>query len=133
LAEEMNIESLATAAVDCAFHIHRKVGPGLFESVYESVLTKKLSERGFAVEKQKAIPAQIEGIAFGEAFRADLVVNGKLLIEIKSVEKFAPIHVKQTLTYLRLMNLPLGLLINFGCDQFKDGVKRIMNNHTENK
>ena len=120
---------LITAVIDCAFHLHRDVGPGLLESVYETVLAKRLSALGFKVEKQKPIAIDIDGIAFGDAFRADLIVNGILLLEIKSVENLAPVHIKQVLTYLRLMNQPLGLLINFGSDRFSGSVKRITNNH----
>ena len=123
------LETLVTAVIDCAFHLHRDVGPGLLESVYETVLAKRLSALGFKVEKQKPIAIEIDGIAFGDAFRADLIVNGILLLEIKSVENLAPVHIKQVLTYLRLMNQPLGLLINFGGDRFSGSVKRITNNH----
>jgi GxxExxY protein len=123
------LESLVTSVIDCAFHLHRDVGPGLLESVYETVLAKRLSALGFKVEKQKPIAIEIDGIAFGDAFRADLIVNGILLLEIKSVENLAPVHIKQVLTYLRLMNQPLGLLINFGGDRFSGSVKRITNNH----
>ena len=123
------LETLVTAVIDCAFHLHRDVGPGLLESVYETVLAKRLSALGFKVEKQKPIAIEIDGIAFGDAFRADLIVNGILLLEIKSVENLAPVHIKQVLTYLRLMNQPLGLLINFGGERFSGSVKRITNNH----
>ena len=123
------LEDFVTAVIDCAFHLHRDVGPGLLESVYETVLAKRLSALGFSVEKQKAIAIEIDGIAFGDAFRADLLINGVLLLEIKSVENLAPVHIKQVLTYLRLMNQPLGLLINFGGDRFSGSVKRITNNH----
>ena len=123
------LEALVTAVIDCAFHLHRDVGPGLLESVYETVLAKRLSALGFKVEKQKPIAIEIDGIAFGDAFRADLIINGILLLEIKSVENLAPVHIKQVLTYLRLMNQPLGLLINFGGDRFSGSVKRITNNH----
>ena len=123
------LETLVTAVIDCAFHLHRDVGPGLLESVYETVLAKRLSALGFKVEKQKPIAIEIDGIAFGDAFRADLIVNGILLLEIKSVENLAPVHIKQVLTYLRLINQPLGLLINFGGDRFSGSVKRITNNH----
>ena len=126
------LEDLITAVIDCAFHLHRDVGPGLLESVYETVLAKRLSALGFKVEKQKPIAIEIDGIAFGDAFRADLVVNDVLLLEIKSVENLAPVHIKQVLTYLRLMNQPLGLLINFGGDRFSGSVKRITNNHQRN-
>jgi GxxExxY protein len=125
-----DIEELIKQVVDCAYHLYREVGPGLLESVYETVLAKRLSDLGLRVERQKPIAIEIDGIAFGDAFRADLLIEGKLLLEIKSVERLVPLHVKQLLTYLRLMNLPLGLVINFGGDLFKDNVKRVTNSHS---
>jgi GxxExxY protein len=127
----MEIEEIARQAVDCGYQMHTGLGPGLLESVYEVVLAKLLTERGFRVERQKPVPINFEGLQFDEGFRADLLVNGKLLIELKSVENLAPIHGKQVLTYLRLLNLPLGLLMNFGSATYKDGVKRIVNNHSD--
>jgi GxxExxY protein len=124
-----DIERLISTVVDCGYHLHRNVGPGLLESVYETVLAKRLSDLGLFVERQKPIAIEIDGIAFGDAFRADLLIEHRLLIEIKSVERLVPLHTKQLLTYLRLMNLPLGLIINFGGDLFKDNVKRVTNNH----
>lgn len=124
-----NIEELSAIVVDVAFHLHRGLGPGLLESVYEAVLAKMLQDRGLRVERQKPISFDYEGIRFDEGFRADLVVEGMLIIELKSVEKLAPVHAKQLLTYLRLTHLPLGLLINYGAAMFKDGVKRVVNNH----
>jgi iron complex transport system substrate-binding protein len=109
--------------------LHRDLGPGLLESVYEAVLARLLQERGLRVERQKPIRFEYAGIQFEEGFRADLLVEGVLIIELKSVEKLSPVHGKQLLTYLRLMNLPLGLLINYGSALFKDGVERVVNNH----
>lgn len=125
----MELESLARDVVDCAYKIHRELGPGLLETVYEAVLAKRLAAKGLRVERQKAVAFKFDGIDFDEGFRADLVVEGRLLIELKSLEKLAPVHGKQVLTYLRLLNLPLGLLINFGGATFKEGVRRIVNNH----
>jgi iron complex transport system substrate-binding protein len=125
----VDIEELTTEIIDRAFHLHRQLGPGLLESVYEVVLASMLEERGFRVERQKPIPIKAFGLSFDEGFRADLLVEGVVLVELKSVEKFAPVHGKQVLTYLRLLNLPVGLLINFGAATFKDGIKRIVNNH----
>jgi GxxExxY protein len=122
-------EELAARVIDCAYHLHRQVGPGLLETVYETVLAKRLIDSGLAVERQKPIPIMIDGIAFGDAFRADLLIENRLLIELKSTEKILPLHMKQVITYLRMMNQPLGLLINFGGETFKDNVKRVMNNH----
>ena len=123
------VEELATAAVDCGFHIHKELGPGLLESVYEAVLAQALNERGFSVVRQQSIPISFRGVVLPEAFRADLIVENSLVIEVKSVERSAPVHAKQLLTYLRLMKQPLGLLMNFGCETFRDGVKRVVNGH----
>ena len=125
------IEEIATIVVDTAFHLHRDLGPGLLETVYEAVLEKMLRDRGLVVERQKPVPIEFAGITFEEGFRADLVVENCLVVELKSVEKFAPVHGKQLLTYLRLMHISLGLLINFGAPTFKAGVRRIVNNHKE--
>ncbi len=127
----MNIEELSAAVVDAAYHLHVGLGPGLLESVYEVVLAKELERRGLRVERQKPIPIVYAGLHFDEGFRADLLVDGRLLVELKSVETIHPVHGKQVLTYLRLLNLPLGLLINFGAPTFKEGVRRIVNKHTE--
>lgn len=126
----MDEETLAREAVDCAFKIHNELGPGLLESVYEAVLAKRLVARGFVVERQKPIPIRFDEIDFEEGFRADLLVERKLLIELKSAERLVPVHGKQMLTYLRLLDLPLGILINFGAATFREGVRRIVNNHT---
>ena len=125
----MDVDSIARIAVDCGFKIHDRLGPGLLESVYEAVLFQSIERRGLFVERQRPIPIHFDGIAVDEGFRADLFIEGKLLIELKSVERTAPVHLKQVLTYLRLMNLPLGLLTNFGAATFREGVKRIANGH----
>ncbi|WP_295393247.1 GxxExxY protein [uncultured Thiodictyon sp.] len=122
-------EELSAIVVDCGYRLHVEVGPGLLESVYEAVLAKMLEGHGLRVRRQVPIPVRLMGLTFDEGFRADLVVDEALLIELKSVEQFASVHAKQVLTYLRLMNLPLGLLINFGAPTFKEGVKRIVNHH----
>ena len=126
----MEIEEIARKVVDCGYKLHTDLGPGLLESVHEVVLAKMIEHRGLAVERQKIVPIHYESLRFDEGFRADLLVEGKLLIELKSVEHIMPVHSKQLLTYLRLLNLPLGLLINFGAPTFKEGIKRIVNNHT---
>jgi iron complex transport system substrate-binding protein len=125
----VDIEALATIAVDCGFKVHEGLGPGLLESVYEAVLAQSLAKRGLAVERQKPVPIRFDGLLIDEGFRADLLIEGTLLIELKSVERIAPVHGKQVLTYLRLMDLPLGLLMNFGAATFREGIKRIANNH----
>lgn len=124
-----DVERVARIAVDCGLRVHRGLGPGLLESVYEAVLTETLSRTGLDVERQKPILIEFEGMVLGEGFRADLVVEGNLLIEVKSVERLAPVHGKQLLTYLRLSRCPLGLLMNFGGATFREGVRRIANNY----
>jgi len=123
------IEILANVAVDSGFHIHKDIGPGLLESAYEMLLFESLSKRGLFVERQVAVSLKANGIVIDNAFRADLFVERTLLIEVKSTEAHAPVHAKQLLTYLRLMDLPLGLLMNFGAGTFKEGGRRIVNNH----
>lgn len=124
---QKNKEELSRIVVDCAYRMHVEIGPGLLESVYEAVLEKLLKEKGLRVERQKTIPIEVMGLSLDEGFRADLIVEKALLVELKSVENLAPVHAKQVLTYLRLLNMPLGLLINFGAATFKEGCKRIVN------
>lgn len=126
MADEL--ERLARIAVDCGFKLHDALGPGLLESVYEACLFHSLAKRGLYVEKQVAVPIIFDGMVLQEAFRADLVVEERLLIELKSTEQHAPVHAKQVITYLRLMNLPLGLLMDFGAPTFKQGCRRLINN-----
>ena len=126
---QSDVEKLASVAVDCGFQLHKELGPGLLESVYELLLCEALRDRGFFVEAQKIIPISYNGRVLEQGFRADILVEGSLLIEIKSTEKHAAVHAKQVLTYLRLMKLPLGLLMNFGMETFRDGVKRLANNY----
>ena len=123
------LEDIAKISVDCGFHLHRDIGPGLFESVYEILLFESLKEKGLSVERQKVIPITFKGRVLEEAFRADLVVENQILIELKSTERYAPVHAKQVITYLRLMDLPLGFLMNFGAATFKEGLKRLANNY----
>ncbi|MBS0481104.1 MAG: GxxExxY protein [Proteobacteria bacterium] len=129
MLDTVEIERLARTAVDCGYRLHCDLGPGLLESVYEALLTEYLRERGLVVDRQVRVPIIYNGKALDEAFRADIVVERKLLIELKSVERISPVHPKQVLTYLRLMGLPLGLLMNFGQGTFKDGLKRIANGY----
>jgi GxxExxY protein len=118
---------IAKIVVDAAYKVHRELGPGLLESVYETVLAHEIVKRGLAVQEQVAIPIQYDGMAFEEGFRADLVVADALIVELKSVEKVLPVHKKQLLTYLRLADKRLGLLINFGANLIKDGIFRVVN------
>ena len=124
-----SLEQLARTAVDCGYRLHEALGPGLLESVYEACLFHDLTHRGLRVERQKRIPIRYGSVLIEEGFRADLLVEGQLLIELKSTEKHAPVHAKQVITSLRLMDLPLGLLMNFGAPTFKEGVRRLANNY----
>lgn len=126
----MNAEEASTIIVDTAFHLHRGIGPGLLESVYESLLSSLLARRGLKVERQVLVEFDYEGIHFAEGLRLDLLVEDLVVVELKSVERLAPVHPKQLLTYLRLLNLPIGLLINFGAPTFKEGIRRVVNRHT---
>jgi GxxExxY protein len=128
---ELNVEELSAVVVDTAFRLHRDLGPGLLESVYEAVLAKLLEDRGLPVARQLPVPVVFAGLRFDEGFRADLVIDHRLVIELKSVERLMPVHHKQLLTYLRLMHLPLGLLINFNAASFKEGIQRIVSNHQD--
>jgi iron complex transport system substrate-binding protein len=124
-----DIERTATEIVDAAVKLHIRVGPGLLESVYETLLGKELARRGLPVERQKRISVRLDGIEFDRAFRIDLLVNGCVAVEIKSVDVLAAAHWKQLLTYLRLADLRLGLLINFSEGRLKDGLKRVVNRY----
>ena len=123
----MDAETVSAIVVESAFHLHRRLGPGLLESVYETLLARMLERRGLQVERQKIIAFNFDGIQFDEGLRVDILVEGVLVVELKSVERLAPVHAKQLLTYLRLLNLPLGILINFGAPTFKEGIKRVVN------
>lgn len=123
-----SLDDITGAVVDASLKIHMGLGPGLLESVYEVVPARALELRGFRVERQKVIRFEYEGMVFEEGFRTDLLVDGCVVVELKSVEKLAPVHRKQVLTYLRLMNLQVGLLINFGAATLKEGLHRIVNN-----
>ena len=122
-----DIEDVVSTAIDCGFHLHKDLGPGVLESVYEALLAERLRRRGLLVERQRPLPIVFDGIALPEGFRVDLLVDGQLIIEVKSVERLAPLHSKQLLTYLRLANQPVGLLMNFGAETFKEGLRRIVN------
>ncbi len=117
----------ASQIVDAAYNVHVAMGPGLLESVYETALAYELTSRGLAVERQVGIPVRYREVLLEEGFRADLVVEESVIIELKSVEKLAPVAMKQLLTYLRLSDLRLGLLINFGESLIKNGIHRVAN------
>jgi GxxExxY protein len=117
----------AKIIVDAAYNVHKALGPGLLESVYEVVLARELDRRGLHVVRQKPVPIVYDGVRFDEGFRADLIVDDKLIVELKSVETVAPVHKKQLLTYLRLADKRLGLLINFGAPLIREGIARVVN------
>jgi GxxExxY protein len=121
------LDDITGEIVDAAVKIHKGLGPGLLESVYEIVLAKALEKRGLKIERQKPISFIYDETQFDEGFRVDLLVDHRVVVELKSVEKLAPVHGKQLLTYIRLMNLPVGLLINFGAATLKEGLHRIVN------
>ncbi len=124
-----DIDAISGDVVDLALRIHRDLGPGLLEQVYETVLAGKLIEKGYAVRRQVPIDIEFEGNRFPAAFKLDLLVENQLIVEIKSVERLAAVHGKQLLTYLRLSHQPVGLLINFGGGTLKEGLRRIVNDH----
>ncbi|MCC6288774.1 MAG: GxxExxY protein [Chitinophagaceae bacterium] len=123
----MTENEIATLVLDIAFRIHRKYGPGLFESVYEEIFCYELSKTGVFFKRQQAIPLVHEEVKLEIGFRADVIIENKVIVEIKSIEAVADIHFKQVLTYLKLSGLKLGLLINFNIVLMKDGIHRIAN------
>jgi GxxExxY protein len=118
---------VARVIVDASYKIHKSLGPGLLESVYEAVLARELESRGLRVQRQAPVPISWEGMHFEEGFRADLIVEDLVIVEVKSIEKLAPVHGKQLLTYLRLTGKRLGVLLNFGEELIRDGIKRVVN------
>jgi GxxExxY protein len=123
----MTENEIATQVVDAAFQVHTKLGPGLFESVYEATLAYEIGKRGLKCVRQLPVPIEYDSLVFDEGFRADLIVEDKLIVELKSVEELARVHKKQLLTYLRLTGKKIGLLVNFGEEYIKDGIVRIVN------
>lgn len=128
----MHENEIARQVVDVAFQIHSKLGPGLLESVYQKILAHELRKRGLHVETEVPVAIRWENIVFDEGFRADLLVEGKVVVELKSVERSPPVHKKVLLTYLRLANCKLGMLINFGEEKIKDGISRVVNGLEDN-
>jgi GxxExxY protein len=124
-----DIDLITGDVIDLAIRLHKALGPGLLETVYETLLAAKLEEAGYQVARQRPIDIEFEGIKFEAAFRADIIVNNQLIIEVKSLEKLNPVHAKQLLTYLRLTKQPVGLLINFGGVTLKEGIKRLVNDY----
>ena len=124
-----DIDAVSGDVLDLALRIHRQLGPGLLESVYETVLAGRLEAMGYPVRRQYPVDIRFDGQVFPAAFRIDLLVDERLVVELKSIEKLLPVHGKQLLTYLRLIEQPVGLLINFGAETLKEGVRRVVNNH----
>ena len=127
--EDLDVDEISKIVVDAAYHIHTTLGPGLLESVYEAVLAHELTKRGLEVNRQVPVEVVYDGITIGEGFRADMLVNGQLLIELKSVERMQPVYFKQVRTYLKLMNLRVGLMFNFGAATIKSGTTRVVNEY----
>ena len=125
----IDIEELASIVVDESVAIHKQIGPGLFESVYEAVLAGRLEVRGLAVARQYPVPLVLDGHRFDPAFRVDIFVENQLVLEIKAVEQLSKAHAKQLLNYLRLLNQPVGLLLNFSQATMKDGIRRLVNDY----
>ena len=124
----MNENEISKILVDCCFKVHTELGPGLLESVYEEVLSYEIIKRGLNAKRQKGIPVVYDQIKMELGFRADIIVEYKVIIELKSIEAIAPVHAKQLLTYLKLTGFKLGLLVNFNEALIKDGIRRIANN-----
>ena len=123
----MTENEIGKIVVDSAIKVHRALGPGLLESVYETVLAHELTFRGLKVERQVSVPIEYEGLHFDEGFRADIIVEGKVILELKSVEQLHRVHYKQLFTYLKLKGLKLGYLLNFGAAMMKEGICRVIN------
>lgn len=122
----MDNNDITSAIIRSSIEIHQDLGPGLLESVYEAVLAHELGQCGLRVDRQRPVPIQYKGLQFPDPFRIDLLVEGKVIVELKSVEEIIPVHFRQTLTYLRLSGFNLGLLINFNVPKLKDGIHRIV-------
>ena len=127
IAIPQEIERLATVAVDAAFAVHTELGPGLLESAYQTCFVHELGLRGVAYQKEVPVPMNYKGIRIEVGFRADVIIEQRLLIELKAVEQLLPIHKAQVITYLKLTHLPLGLLINFSEVLIKHGIQRVLN------
>lgn len=125
----MNEEQIITAILDEAFYVHKKLGPGMLDSVYKTCLGLRLRNRGLLVEYEKSVPVTFEDIRIDHAFRVDMLVENKVVTEIKRVESIADVHVAQALTYLRLLKLRYGLILNFNEALMRDGIKRVLNGY----
>jgi iron complex transport system substrate-binding protein len=125
----MNINDITYVVIEEAIGIHRELGPGLFETVYETVLAGRLNARGLVAVRQVPVPIEFDGHAFGAAFKIDILVERQLIVEVKSVETLTALHSRQLTTYLRLTKQPVGLLMNFSASTMKEGIKRVVNNY----
>lgn len=125
----MLINEISSVVIEEAIGIHRELGPGLFETVYETVLAGRIEKRGLIVDRQVPVPIEFDGHAFGAAFKIDVLVEKQLILEIKSVETLTKLHARQLTTYLRLTKQPVGLLLNFSALTMKDGIRRLVNNY----
>ncbi len=123
----MHENEIATRVIDTCFYIHKKLGPGLLESVYEEILSYELNKQGLLFDRQKPIPVYWDNKLMGVGFRADLLVENKVIVELKSVEIVLPVHYKKLITYLRILDMKLGLMINFSEVLLKNGIKRVAN------
>jgi GxxExxY protein len=123
------LEAITRSVIDCGYKLHRDLGPGLLESAYETLMAAALAQAGHSVLRQVPITMEFRGVVVDNAFKVDLLIDDCLIVELKSIERLAPVHAKQVLTYLRLMRLPLGLLMNFGQATFKDGLRRVANDY----
>lgn len=129
---DMTENQIGKEVIDASINVHRQLGPGLLESVYENVLAYELAKRGLKTERQKDVPVHYDGHLLEVGFRADLIIEGKVLLELKSIESIHDVHKKQTLTYLKLSGIKLGYLINFNVSLLKEGIVRIVNGLEEN-
>jgi len=127
----MNENDIGKIVVDCAVRMHMELGPGLLETVYEVILAHQLRERGLSVARQVPVAIEFHGVRFNEGFRADIIVENKVVLELKSIERATKAHKKQVLTYLRLTEMKLGYLLNFGEELMKNGISRILNGEVE--
>lgn len=126
----MDLDEVTGAIVDAAVRLHIRIGPGLLETVYTSLLSQELGARGLRVKRHHPVHFEIDGLVFDQTLRLDLLVEDAVVVELKSVEMLLPVHKKQVLTYLRLMDLRVGLLLNFGAPTMKEGLHRIVNNYS---
>ncbi|MCB2083558.1 MAG: GxxExxY protein [Sphingomonadaceae bacterium] len=125
----MGLEEIAKTVVDCGYHLHRDTGPGMLESVYEILLAESIRAAGLGCRRQVAVPIKFRGVVVDNAFKIDLLIEDRLVVELKSTERVAAVHSKQVLTYLRLMDMPLGFVMNFGQPTFKAGLQRVANDY----